>query len=191
LGTIAGKTLNLVNPIQFENGKIYYYLDANGDGKNSYVSGNISTYYLDAISHDYLDTLLNTGADTVDTQANGAKWGIDDERTLKLGSIYIVLPTSSEVKVDFSQGSYFWSGGTRYSTSDSVPVLNGTQQIWPTVGWDFANPFEDTAQSHRTSASQRGAQQRHSGLRVHAAQHDNPLTRAPVRWPNQYRHSNP
>jgi hypothetical protein len=141
LGTIAGKTLNLVNPIQFENGKIYYYLDANGDGKNSYVSGNISTYYLDAISHDYLDTLLNAGADTVDTQANGAKWGVDDERTLKLGSIYIVLPTSSEVKVDFSLGSYFWSGGTRYSTSDSVKVSGGTQQIWPTVGWDSANPF--------------------------------------------------
>jgi len=141
LGTIAGKTLNLVNPIQFENGKVYYYLDANGDGKNSYVSGNTSTFYLDAVSHNYLDTLLNNGADTVDTQPNGAQWGVDDARTLKLGSIYIVLPTSSEMKVDFPFNAYFWSGGKRYSTSDSVVVANGTQPIWPTVGWDSANGF--------------------------------------------------
>ena len=141
LGTIAGKTLNLLNPIQFENGRIYYFLDANGDGKNSHVLGNISTYYLDALSHDYLDTLLNNGADTVDTQPNGAKWGVDDERTLKLGSIYIVLPTSSEVKVDFSLDSYFWSGGTRYSTSDTVIVSNGTQSIWTSIGWEAANSF--------------------------------------------------
>ena len=151
LGVFAGKTLNLVNPIQFENGKIYYLLDANGDGKNSYVSGNQSTYYLDAISHDFLDTLLNSGADTYDTQPNGAVYGVDDARTLKSGSIFLVLPTAEEFSKSFSyfdvfgQNIKFWRNGVQYSTNDSVPIFSGGQQfsttIYPSIGWDVANRY--------------------------------------------------
>jgi erythromycin esterase-like protein len=66
--TWGGEThaLNLAARVNAQDGKTYYALDANGNGAHD-VS--------DKVSHDWLDGLLNGGADTVDTQPGGAVKG--------------------------------------------------------------------------------------------------------------------
>jgi len=87
LGTVSGIYLNLIKPVLTADGKVYYYLDRSGNGDNA---GS------DLATHDELDTLLNGGADTIDTQAGGAQAGVDDERTIVLGDYTLALPTLTE-----------------------------------------------------------------------------------------------
>ena len=88
--TWGGEThaLNLVARVNAQDGKTYYALDANGDGVHN---GR------DSVSHDWLDGLLNGGADTVDTQSGGAVKGVDDARTVIINGNTWVLPTLAEL----------------------------------------------------------------------------------------------
>lgn len=91
-GAQSGINLNLINPLTTPDGKVYYILDNSGD--NSLNAG-------DKIDHILLDTLLNGGSNTIDTQV-GNHNGTDDQRSVILaenGSNYaLVLPTSSELQ---------------------------------------------------------------------------------------------
>ncbi|WP_269475979.1 Ig-like domain-containing protein [Aeromonas caviae] len=111
--TWGGEThaLNLVARVNAQDGKTYYALDANGDGVHD---GK------DWVSHDWLDGLLNGGADTVDTQSGGAVKGVDDARTVIINGNTWVLPTLAELHALYNDptvanppagwnGSYFWS----------------------------------------------------------------------------------
>jgi hypothetical protein len=137
VGTYGGRKFILINPIVLENGNIYYLVDGNGDGVNSRQAGKIGTYYLDAISHDFLDQVLNGGADTLSTQSNGLQYGIDDERTIVLNGYTIALPTVSEWLKDFNQ----WNSA---EGRKSQLYLNGKLYIqdvefWNTPDWSLAN----------------------------------------------------
>ena len=61
LGAVNGIDLTLLGPTTL-NGKTYYYWDRSGDGLSDSA---------DAVSHNDLDTLLNNGDDTFDTQSDG------------------------------------------------------------------------------------------------------------------------
>ena len=82
--TWGGEThaLNLVARVNAQDGKTYYALDANGDGVHNG----------DTVTHNWLDGLLNGGADTVDTQPGGAVKGVDDARTVIINGYTLVLP---------------------------------------------------------------------------------------------------
>ena len=135
---LGGKSVYLVNPIQIQNGDVYYLLDANGDGKNSYAPGVISSYYLDSISHDYLDKVLNSSSDTKDTQPAGAVWGVDDERTLVIDNYTLVLPSKAEWERDFAPSTRFMRDGAEY-LNGTIPNGNVSSSIFSFIGWNFAN----------------------------------------------------
>ena len=81
-------SLNLVARVNAQDGKTYYALDANGDGVHDTN---------DRVTHNWLDGLLNGGADTVDTQPGGAVKGVDDARTVIINGNTWVLPTLAEL----------------------------------------------------------------------------------------------
>jgi hypothetical protein len=81
-------SLNLVARVNAQDGKTYYALDANGDGVHDTN---------DRVTHNWLDGLLNGGADTVDTQSGGAVKGVDDARTVIINGNTWVLPTLAEL----------------------------------------------------------------------------------------------
>ena len=87
--------LNLILPITV-NGKTYYWLDNNGNGR-----ADIGTDIRDRISHDTLDSLLNKGSDTVDTQTQrlGGHDGRDDARSVVIDDSVLILPTVAEFMV--------------------------------------------------------------------------------------------
>ena len=130
--TWGGEThaLNLVARVNAQDGKTYYALDANGDG----VHGD-----RDQVSHDWLDGLLNGGADTVDTQSGGAVKGVDDARTVIINGNTWVLPTLAELHALYNDPTvanppagwysyYFWSStqsGSGYHGGELVH--NGIQ----------------------------------------------------------------
>ena len=76
-------SLNLVARVNAQDGKTYYALDANGTGAHDAS---------DRVTHNWLDGLLNGGADTVDTQPGGAVKGVDDARTVIINGYTLVLP---------------------------------------------------------------------------------------------------
>jgi hypothetical protein len=113
--TWGGEThaLNLVARVNAQDGKTYYALDANGDGVHN---GR------DSVTHNWLDGLLNGGADTVDTQPVGAVKGVDDARTVIINGNTWVLPTLAELNALYNDPTvanppagwasiYFWSFG--------------------------------------------------------------------------------
>ncbi|BBU68776.1 hypothetical protein ICHIJ1_19900 [Fluviibacter phosphoraccumulans] len=147
LSTVSGVRLNLIagNTV---NGKIYYYLDANGNGATD--SG-------DTINHNLLDGLLNGGSDTVDTQTSGAVKGVDDARTVIVNGFTLVLPTLTELHalytaVDAANGAtasgvpsgwnsdYYWSAtqsssgyhwdGFTCSMAPSTTLTTRTAPMW-------------------------------------------------------------
>ena len=88
LGDLFGLGLYLINPVTTEDGKTYYYLDNDDDGD----------FDDDRITHSTLDTLLNEGSDTEDTQTeDDGHIGDDDERSVIIGSHALVLPTEDEL----------------------------------------------------------------------------------------------
>jgi hypothetical protein len=118
--------LNLVARVNAQDGKTYYALDANGDGVHD------ST---DSVTHDWLDGLLNGGADTVDTQSGGAVKGVDDARTVIINGNTWVLPTLAELHALYNDPTVanppagwiavygFWSStqsGSGYHDHESV-----------------------------------------------------------------------
>jgi hypothetical protein len=127
LGTVSGVNLNLINKVTMANGKVYYYLDHTKDG---------SSAGLDGIDHDMLDTLLNGGTDTRDTQTTGAVKGVDDARTVLVGGYTLVLATRDELTALYSDplsnpppgwatGNY-WSATTYgLGTHAAVSLFNG------------------------------------------------------------------
>jgi hypothetical protein len=127
LGTVSGINLNLINKVTMANGKVYYYLDHTKDG---------SSAGLDGIDHDMLDTLLNGGTDTRDTQTTGAVKGVDDARTVLVGGYTLVLATRDELTALYSDplsnpppgwatGNY-WSATTYgLGTHAAVSLFNG------------------------------------------------------------------
>jgi len=60
--------------------------------------------WFDVTSHQWLDALLNTGADTQDTQASGAVAGVNDARTTILNGDTLVLPTFTELQTLYNSG---------------------------------------------------------------------------------------
>jgi hypothetical protein len=109
------------------NGKVYYFLDNSKDGTAGAGDG---------ITHNLLDTLLNGGADTVNTQTTGAVKGTDDARTVLVGGYTLVLATRDELTALYSDplsnpppgwatGNY-WSATTYgLGTHAAVSLLNG------------------------------------------------------------------
>ncbi len=88
----------------------------------------------DTVTHDWLDGLLNGGADTVDTQSGGAVKGVDDARTVIINGNTWVLPTLAELHALYNDpavanplaGWYnngFWSStrsGSGFHDNESV-----------------------------------------------------------------------
>ena len=117
-------SLNLVARVNAQDGKTYYALDANGDGVHDTN---------DRVTHNWLDGLLNGGADTVDTQPGGAVKGVDDARTVIINGNTWVLPTLAELNALYNDstvanppagwyGEDFWSStqsgsGSHYNES--------------------------------------------------------------------------
>ena len=127
-GRHEGINLNLTNRNK-RNGKVYYYLDHNGDSNSD---------PLDQVSHDLLDGLLNGGADTDDTQLTGHT-GDDDERSVIIDDYALVLPTDTEIRAFFATGipggwrqsRPYWAAGVGFSPStvsrhDAVQVSDGS-----------------------------------------------------------------
>ena len=123
-------SLNLVARVNAQDGKTYYALDANGDGVHG--SG-------DSVSHDWLDGLLNGGADTVDTQSGGAVKGVDDARTVIINGNTWVLPTLAELHALYNDPTvanppagwydgYFWSSTQSGSGYHSVEYMKSGYQ---------------------------------------------------------------
>ena len=128
LGAVNGIDLTLLGPTTL-NGKTYYYWDRSGDG----LSDNA-----DAVSHDELDTLLNNGDDTLDTQSGG-HIGDDDARSViiadNLASYTLVLPNTTELSGLLSSHSpvgwsdiAYWSAtpGPSTETHETIAYGNGT-----------------------------------------------------------------
>ena len=128
LGTVNGIDLTLLGPVTL-NGKTYYYWDRSGDG----LSDNA-----DAVSHNDLDTLLNNGDDTLDTQSDG-HIGDDDARSViianNLASYTLVLPNTTELSGLLSSHSppgwsdiAYWSAtqGPNTETHETIAYGNGT-----------------------------------------------------------------
>ena len=97
LGIVSGVNLNLILPIT-SGGKIYYYVDDDGDGTAQSPIG-------DAVQHSLLDTLFNNGTDTVDTQ-EGDHDGADDARSVIVDGYTLILPTVAELTA-FANDSLF------------------------------------------------------------------------------------
>ncbi|MCE2681180.1 MAG: cadherin repeat domain-containing protein, partial [Burkholderiales bacterium] len=124
LGTVSGVNLNLVSKVTLGNGKVYYLLDQNGDGLYDVRDKSLN--------HNSLDTLLNGGADTVDTQLRGAVAGVDDARTLVQGGYTLVLPTANE-----------WNNFNDAVLGATFPVPGWSQEFYFTaskMGAELHNP---------------------------------------------------
>ena len=128
LGAVNGIDLTLLGPTTL-NGKTYYYWDRSGDGLSDSA---------DAVSHNDLDTLLNNGDDTLDTQSDG-HIGDDDARSViiadNLASYTLVLPTTTELSDLLSSHSppgwsdiAYWSAtqGPNTETHETIAYGNGT-----------------------------------------------------------------
>ena len=102
--------------VNAQDGKTYYALDANGDGVHDTN---------DRVTHNWLDGLLNGGADTVDTQPGGAVKGVDDARTVIINGNTWVLPTLAELHA----------------------LYNDPTVAKPLAGWNKAGTFWSSTQS--------------------------------------------
>ena len=111
--------LRLINPLISQDGKLYYYLDHDGD--NTSDGG-------DTLTHDVLDTWLNGSTNTVVTQESGAVAGVDDARTAIMDGYTIVLPTLAEItalqteaievsEFGWNTGDYYWTSTLTGSTN--------------------------------------------------------------------------
>ena len=132
--TWGGEThaLNLVARVNAQDGKTYYALDANGDGVHDTN---------DRVTHNWLDGLLNGGADTVDTQPGGAVKGVDDARTVIINGNTWVLPTLAELHALYNDptvanppagwvnGYYSWSSTQSGSGSHNAEAVSVGYQI--------------------------------------------------------------
>ena len=85
--TASGLNLNLIAPVTTGDGKVYYYLDNDGDG----------AFDDNRINHNTLDTLLNGGIDTGNTQTLDGHTGNDDARSVIVLGHALVLPTRDEL----------------------------------------------------------------------------------------------
>ena len=107
-GNREGINLKLTNRNQ-RNGKVYYYLDRNG---------NSNPDDLDRITHTLLDNLLNNGDHTVNTQSDGHD-GSDDARSVIIDNYALVLPTVTEIQAflaagipdGWSDSGFYWAAG--------------------------------------------------------------------------------
>jgi VCBS repeat-containing protein len=129
LGSFQNKKLKFIFPVTLSSGDTYYFLDANGDGQG----GGNSVNYLDAISHDWLDLLLNEGANTDDTIFDYFHKA-DDARSRQIGD-YIIILTNDASLYDLQEyGSWpenklhnlGWSG-SNYYWSANKSELNSYQ----------------------------------------------------------------
>ena len=126
--TWGGEThaLNLVARVNAQDGKTYYALDANGDGVHDTN---------DRVTHNWLDGLLNGGADTVDTQPGGAVKGVDDARTVIINGNTWVLPTLAELNALYNDSTVAnppagWGGGIDFwSSTQSVSGAHNTVNV--------------------------------------------------------------
>ena len=107
-GNREGINLNLTG-LHKRNGKVYYYLDRNG---------NSNPDDLDRITHTLLDNLLNNGDHTVNTQSDGHD-GSDDARSVIIDNYTLVLPTVTEIQAflaagipdGWSDSGFYWAAG--------------------------------------------------------------------------------
>jgi methionine-rich copper-binding protein CopC len=105
--TNSGINLNLTDPITYD-GKYYYFLDQNGDNviDTNFGSG-------DLINHNALDTLLNSGDNTL------GYYNTSDnlDRSITLDGSALVLPTSAELMAFLGSGNHLYTEG-EFWTSD-------------------------------------------------------------------------
>ena len=114
-------SLNLVARVNAQDGKTYYALDANGDGAHD---------SRDSVSHDWLDGLLNGGADTVNTQSGGAVKGVDDARTVIINGNTWVLPTATELRALYNDLTPAgWASGYFWPSTQSGPGYHGYDNV--------------------------------------------------------------
>ncbi|PQA85063.1 hypothetical protein C5F52_03465 [Limnohabitans sp. TS-CS-82] len=129
LGTVSGLNLNLINKVTGSDGKVYYFVDTSGDGTSS---------YLDAVSHDQLDTLFNAGSDT--TGLSAATVGVDTERSVIVNGYTLVLPNLAELTSTTITwpASPTWTNIYRYWTSTLT-----TAGYHNTVGHNRSGTYSD------------------------------------------------
>ena len=137
LGMHDDKHINLILPVTLADGRTYYFMDANGN----YLGSGATTDYSDAISHNWLDGLLNNGADTVNTVFD-YKFGSDDARSVKIGNYILILPNDEQLaelrkygaypgdalyKIGWAGSNHYWSANIseQYSNMHHASGLNG------------------------------------------------------------------
>ena len=125
--TWGGEThaLNLVARVNAQDGKTYYALDANGNGAHDASDG---------VTHNWLDGLLNGGADTVDTQPGGAVKGVDDARTVIINGNTWVLPTLAELNALYNDSTVAnppagWGSSNFWSSTQSGSGAHGVENV--------------------------------------------------------------
>jgi hypothetical protein len=125
LGSFQIKKLNFILPVTLSNGHTYYFLDSNGDGKG----GGNSVDYLDSVSHNWLDLLLNEGENTDDTVIDHKNLA-DDARSRQIGDYLIILADNASLYDLQSYGSYpenklhnlGWSGSNYYWSANKSEI---------------------------------------------------------------------
>ncbi len=139
LGTVQGIRLNLIYRMTTADGKTYYFLDHDENGRGrAGVQGGLDWDY---VNHNMLAPLLNGGADTIATQEGGGAFGIndgddttptqagahngvDDERSVIVGEWTLILPTEAEALVLVTDQSFIDTvPGGEFNDVNSVRTL--------------------------------------------------------------------
>ena len=113
----GGVNLNLLFPVTVD-GKTYFYLDQNGNGRPDNDAE-------DGVTHTALDRLLNGGSDTEATR-DGVHNGQDDARSVIVGDTVVILPTLAELMAlrssqsNATPPSWAMGPGEGYWTSNRV-----------------------------------------------------------------------
>ena len=136
LGEHSGLNLNLILP-STQNGKHYRFLDNSG---NYRYDGTFAVD--DAVNFDLLQDLLNNGGAVTPTQ-EGNHDGTDDERSVVIGGVTLILPTVQEIHsletADYPL-SLFW-------TANPNPD-NTYQQFYASIAGNIQNiAFHDQPQN--------------------------------------------
>ncbi len=115
LGTFDDRSLRLMHPYVAPDGRVYYVVDADGNGRIELE---------DSIGHVWLDKFFNQGNDRFDTQPQGAVAGVDDARTALRDGFTLVNPTTTEIVALRQDLKHYLPAGWRFEDIDYDWVQN-------------------------------------------------------------------
>ena len=130
--------LHLVNPYTTSTGKTYYYLDASGDGLQDTRESAMQSGVFDAVSHQVLDDIFNSGSDTSDSL---------DSRSITLGEYTLTLPSASEFQELWQDVQTYGPGwNSLYHNDFEVTFLSMDPSL--TLEGDVSSSWVDSSDKH-------------------------------------------